>query len=443
MIPEIIKHTQSARYPNTFIYAEAFMKVLLSVATCLLTVNVTFSVASAQIIYSDTFSRVTGSGDANGDPNGPGDNFSDWGSNDNGLGGTNVQAWNAGPDRALGGRNAVTDGDRGFSFGSSSFYELDVTSSAPDGFTIALDFRRYPADPATPPGPNGYIAFGLGVDLGSEPLGDALALNNSDWAILFQQANNGNTGNSTVYTDSAPVTNFDYGDPDIEHSLLLTVTPQTSGAYGDSDSVDVNVLIDGTLSQDFTTTGGADFGTFTVSANNFEGRYIDNLVVSAFDGGGPLLGDFDNDGDVDLADLDQYNGNIGMAATGALESLDLNNDGTVGADDFAQHYTDLVETSNGQKGTFAGDLNLDGTVNVLGDAFALVGNLNNPASSWSQGDFNGDGTVNVLGDAFALVGNLNKTNAPGGAAAVSAVPEPASLSLVALIGLTGLCLRRR
>ena len=96
-----------------------------------------------------------------------------------------------------------------------------------------------------------------------------------------------------------------------------------------------------------------------------------------------LLGDFDLDGDVDLTDLDQYNGNIGSAAIGALELLDLNDDGTVGADDFAQHYTTLVETSNGEKGTFAGDLNLDGTVDVLGDAFALIGNLN--SSVWQLG----------------------------------------------------------
>ena len=124
------------------------------------------------------------------------------------------------------------------------------------------------------------------------------------------------------------------------------------------------------------------------------------------------LGDFDGDGDVDLVDLDRYNQNIGAAAVGSLADLDLDGDGTVDANDFLTHYTTLVETSNGQKGTFLGDINLDGTVNVLGDAFALVGNLNNPATSWSQGDLNADGTTNVLGDAFALIGNLGNSNAP-------------------------------
>ena len=59
----------------------------------------------------------------------------------------------------------------------------------------------------------------------------------------------------------------------------------------------------------------------------------------------------------------------------------------------------------------AGDANLDGRVDVLVDAFALVGNLSNPSiDSWSQGDFNADQTVDVLGDAFLLVANLGASN---------------------------------
>jgi hypothetical protein len=59
-----------------------------------------------------------------------------------------------------------------------------------------------------------------------------------------------------------------------------------------------------------------------------------------------------------------------------------------------------------------GDLDLDGTVNVLGDAFTLVGSLGSTVVSYSQGDINLDGAVNVLGDAFVLVGNLGRTNEP-------------------------------
>ena len=123
-----------------------------------------------------------------------------------------------------------------------------------------------------------------------------------------------------------------------------------------------------------------------------------------------VLGDFDGDSDVDLADLDQYNGNIGADAVGDLAVLDLDGDGTIDAADFEQHFSTLVETSSGVAGTFAGDANLDGKVDVLTDAFSLVSNLGSGVTSWSQGDFNADGEVTVLEDAIALVSNLGNRN---------------------------------
>ena len=113
---------------------------------------------------------------------------------------------------------------------------------------------------------------------------------------------------------------------------------------------------------------------------------------------------------MDLVDLDRYIGNLDTAATGDLEALDLDSDGWVDGDDFQQHYEQLVETSNGRTGTFAGDVNLDGAVNVLGDAFTLVGSLGNSVTSWGDGDLNGDEIVSVLGDAFLLIGNLGNSN---------------------------------
>ena len=146
-----------------------------------------------------------------------------------------------------------------------------------------------------------------------------------------------------------------------------------------------------------------------------KGLWIDNVVVATdltVEPTAGTLGDFNGDQVVDCADLDGYVGNIGAAVTPALAPLDIDNNGTITAADANTHITTLVQTSNGQVGTFPGDLNCDGQVNVLGDAFALVGNLNNPATSYSQGDINFDGTVNVLGDAFTLIGNLNNSNNP-------------------------------
>ena len=63
-----------------------------------------------------------------------------------------------------------------------------------------------------------------------------------------------------------------------------------------------------------------------------------------------------------------------------------------------------------------GDLNLDKTVNVLGDAFILVGNLGTPVmeptvveTTWRMGDVDGDNEIDVLGDAFVLIGNLGES----------------------------------
>ena len=65
-----------------------------------------------------------------------------------------------------------------------------------------------------------------------------------------------------------------------------------------------------------------------------------------------------------------------------------------------------------------GDANLDGSVDVLNDAFILVANLGQPTGAvWTLGDFDGDGSVSVLGDAFVLVANLGRSVVPPVAAA--------------------------
>ncbi len=126
----------------------------------------------------------------------------------------------------------------------------------------------------------------------------------------------------------------------------------------------------------------------------------------------PLPGDFDGVGDVDCDDIDAYAGNLGMTATGSLASLGLDEDGQVNENDAVIHIMTLVQTSNRQTGTFRGDLDCDGTVDVLGDAFILIGSLGNAVSTYTAGDINFDGVVDVLGDAFTLIANLGSTNDP-------------------------------
>ena len=158
-----------------------------------------------------------------------------------------------------------------------------------------------------------------------------------------------------------------------------------------------------------------NFGLFQVQIQSQFGSTLRTNVdirrVSLVMGQASTPGDFDGNGIVDLIDVDFYNGNIGQPAS-FNEELDLDGSGTIDEDDLALHVETLVQTSNGVVGTAVGDINLDGAVDVLGDAFILVGSLGSGATSWSEGDLNADQTVNVLGDAFALVGNLGFTNGP-------------------------------
>ena len=126
----------------------------------------------------------------------------------------------------------------------------------------------------------------------------------------------------------------------------------------------------------------------------------------------PLAGDFDLDGDVDADDIDFYSGNLGLASTGDLAQLDLDEDDLVTLADHDLHVTTLVETSNGRTGSLLGDINLDGSVDVLNDAFALVSGLGGSTGGYANGDLNADGVINVLDDAFRLIANLGQTNDP-------------------------------
>lgn len=157
---------------------------------------------------------------------------------------------------------------------------------------------------------------------------------------------------------------------------------------------------------------------FVVTANGQSQTFSGNVVTSdaAFELEVPapsVPGDFDDDGDVDVEDIDFYVGNIGAEAIGELAQLDLDQNGTITATDLNLHVTVLVQPSNGAQGALLGDLNLDGRVDVLGDAFILIGNLNSMGEvSYGLGNIDADLTVSVLGDAFLLIANLGRNNDP-------------------------------
>lgn len=149
-----------------------------------------------------------------------------------------------------------------------------------------------------------------------------------------------------------------------------------------------------------------DWGVNIVQSRRVDtfGQILDDLKTEH------VPGDFDDDSDVDIYDINAYVGKIGAAAAGPIADLDLSGDGQITLADLQFHVENYVQTSNGQTGTFLGDLNRDGTVDVVNDAFILVSNLGGSATTYAQGDINLDGTVDVLGDAFTLIANLLKSN---------------------------------
>lgn len=107
--------------------------------------------------------------------------------------------------------------------------------------------------------------------------------------------------------------------------------------------------------------------------------------VRSFFVAGPASADFDNDGEVDAADIDLLM--EARNAGGNDPNFDLNGDGQVNEADV--NY--LVEVI---LGTNYGDANLDGAVNAT-DAAIVAGNFGSTGGGWAAGDANGDGIVGL------------------------------------------------
>ena len=273
-------------------------------------------------------------------------------------------------------------------FNAESVTNVDDDFEANGGGTITINGGTHTTGFASSGGSNFGAQNGSTMNLfgGTVTTG---RLRTTDNGNLFGTINV--DGDSTIVADSIELSPLSFINFSSDWTGTLTIADQSASSW-QAALLATNATLDGV----------------PIDAAIF----ADSFVLSA-DGTSLSmcpLGDFDCDGDVDADDIDFYAGNLDLPATGVLAQLDLNEDGVVTLADHNLHITTLVQTSNGQTGTLVGDMNLDGVVDVLNDAFVLVSGLGTTTGGYANGDLNADVVIDVLGDAFQLVANLGQTN---------------------------------
>ena len=229
-------------------------------------------------------------------------------------------------------------------------------------------------------------------------------------------------GNITFYLDGEAV---DDGSANVTGDVDLGSTPLKIGEDNG-----------GILNENFVGT----MDDVLILAAALDGPQVAELArvgAAAFLGIGGTFGDFDNNGSLDIVDLDALVAEI--IANTSDATFDLTSDGVVNGDDLAAWRQIGAEANGFDTAYLEGDADLDGNVNAT-DLNAMALNWQESPNAWSGGDFNASGQVNA-GDLNLMA--LKWQQSIG--APLAAVPEPsaAALGLLAAMGLAiGWCSRQ-
>lgn len=215
----------------------------------------------------------------------------------------------------------------------------------------------------------------------------------------------------------------------LDGSLNVSLMNGFSPASGSSFDILDFAVLDGVFSS-------VNLPTLAGGLSWDQSELLTTGVLSVVGEGGPLMGDFNEDGTLDAADIDALTAVVIAGSNDA--AFDVNGDTVVDQLDRTVWVQDL-------SGTWFGDSNLDGEFNSsdLVQVFAAgeyedatAGN-----STWATGDWNGDGDF-TSSDLVTAFGDGGFEQGPR--TAIASVPEPSS-ALLAMCATTLLAMlyRRR
>ena len=287
-------------------------------------------------------------------------------------------------------------------------------------------------DPETNNG--GYTVFGevlyngmsvVGVDGGTGGIADVPTYDATTWHPHFTDL-----PMHRPYTNPDDVVETDL----VIFSSISHVTGQTYSVVGNSNPGLVSASFTGSSLTLDVVPGGTGSAELTVRTTDPWGRWFNAVInVDVV----PKAMDFDQDFDIDDADVDLLFTNLG----GDPGTYDVDDDGDVDVDDIVAYVTGHLECdidgdgTFDSVGTFRGDVNCDGAVDD-DDLAMLAANAGSTGAGFGGGEITFDDIVNGT-DLSLLAGDYGSPPPPG------AVPEPTTMVLLAASAMTVLRRRRR